>query len=111
MASDVNRQRGVDQVHLPSTETLENLLFVEQLEQRFQATFAHHWWLEFSYEQLAADLGGYGARVLDFLGVERSPLQVLSQKTGDRPLRNMVANWQAMEEAFRGTRWRHLFDE
>jgi LPS sulfotransferase NodH len=104
------QRKQVGAVELSPRLTLWDFEWQQQLEQRARATFAGSHWLELSYEQLAADLHGQSARVLDFLGVDRRSLQVTSVKQGERDPRSLIQNYPALRAVFQGSRWGHVFE-
>lgn len=94
-----------ESVELKPRETIMALESDELLEERFRATFADRRMHVVTYEQLASDLQGTAAQVLDFLGVDVRPLHAQSVKTGERDPRVTVRNWRELTAALRDTRW------
>jgi LPS sulfotransferase NodH len=103
-------RKSIGAIELSPHLTLWDFEWQQQLEQRARATFAGNPCFELSYEQLAADLHGQSARVLDFLGVERRALQVTSVKQGERDPRSLIQNYEALRAVFQGSRWGEVFE-
>ncbi|HEB52007.1 MAG TPA: sulfotransferase [bacterium] len=102
------RPQGPRQVELALHTTLQDFLWQQLQEERAAATFAHLPVLEMSYEELAAAPAEQSGRALDFLEVERRPLQTSSRKTGARDARDLVSNWDEIAAGLRRTPFRHL---
>ena len=75
---------------------------VAKAEQRCVDAFDGHDFLHVVYEDLAADPLGVARGVVEFLGVDPdAELAVRSQKTGTRPLRETIANFDALDARLR----------
>lgn len=63
------------------------------------------------YEEAVADLPGQTARIFDFLGVERVPVQSRALLQGQKPLSEVVKNYAEAMNALHGTRWAGLIEK
>lgn len=67
--------------------------------------FAHHPFMELTYEDLTRDTGAALTRVQSFLGVEPLALAPATLKQEIRPLREAISNYDELARRWRGTRW------
>lgn len=95
---------------LDAAEAAFDFVFVELLEDRFDATFPETDILELDYDDFTVDLPGTRKKLEAFFGLWLSELQPKSKKTGVASLAKGIANLGELQDAFRGTRWQALFD-
>lgn len=76
-----------------------------------RAELQAHPTLDLSYEQLADDWAGTITRIQDFLGVDREPLTPAKQKQEQRPLHEMVVNYDEFAGIGRGNNEKEPLNE
>ena len=63
------------------------------------------------YEDLINDIGAECDRMLDFLGIERTPLQTRTPRQRQQPLSEIVTNYDHLKRHFAETEWADFFEE
>jgi LPS sulfotransferase NodH len=82
----------------------------EAYEAECEARFAGWPMLDVYYEDLAADLNGEVRRVTRLLGVPDANVHAQTRQQNPEPLSQLIANYEELADAFRGTRWSEFFD-
>jgi LPS sulfotransferase NodH len=125
ISQKIATRQGVWKTDRPlSTTTVENKqvsFTVEELTKGFERTreweregehrFRAHPLLPVTYEDLRADPGGTFRRVTDFLGVPPAEPHTDLVRQNPESVRELVANYDELAEAFRGTEWASFFDD
>ncbi|MEN9727886.1 MAG: hypothetical protein RL434_2252 [Pseudomonadota bacterium] len=73
--------------------------------------FAHHPFLELTYEDLTRDTHSSLERIQSHLGVEPRTLAPTTLKQENRPLCEAISNYPELVRRWRGTRWESLLPE
>jgi len=107
--------------HAEKVDTVSITLSTDECEQEFRRVgewealydrvFQDHQMLEVYYERLAAERQTECDRTLDFLGVSGRPLTTSMKKQRKSPLREVIDNYDELEEHFAGTEWARFFEE
>lgn len=93
----------------------------QELEEGFSRTrawehaaverFGDHPFLSVTYENLVRDMSAAFARVLAFLDIPYIEPTTKLQKQNPEKLRDLIANYDEMKDAFAATQWQSFFDE
>jgi LPS sulfotransferase NodH len=83
--------------------------FFELRELQFDFAFEGHERLTLFYEDLASDSQAAFASAQRLLGVELRPLAITSRRQNPEPLRELLANYDELEAAFRDTPYAAFF--
>jgi hypothetical protein len=84
---------------------------VERWRRRADEALASRPRLVVTYEELCAEFETVSARLLGFLGLPRRALRPAVSKLEERPLRQAVSNYDALQARFAGTPLAVHFDE
>lgn len=97
-------------VHVDPQQLERDFVEVERWRRTADAALASRPRLDVVYEDLCADFARVSAGVLDFLGLPRVPLRPAVTRLEARPLREAVANHDALKAHFAATRYAEFFD-
>jgi len=109
-------------VETPGVSTSESpavVFAVDELARQFEQTcrwelggqriFADHAVHDMTYEDLVSDPVEQFRQVTDFLGLEPSVPNTPFRRQNPQPLKRLIANYEELKAAFRGTPWQHFF--
>jgi LPS sulfotransferase NodH len=99
------------QVSFTVDELAEGFARTRRWEQDGDAMFRDHPLLSIHYEDLVADTPTTFRQVTDFLGVPYVEPRTHLVRQNPETVRELVANVDELEAAFRGTEWQSFFDE
>ena len=95
----------VEPVSIPVETLLSNIEMLDRESEKLRGLFRNHPFHEIAYEESLDDTGPAVRGVLDFLGLPPAHLSVPIKKIlPDNPAR-LIANFQEVEEALKGTPW------
>ena len=80
-------------------------------EAEYVERFRNHPVLDIYYEDLIRDIPRAMLEVQDFLGLQPRALTVGTTRQNPEPLRELIANYDELREAFRGSEYAAFFDE
>lgn len=107
--SYVGRVYGDLKITLTADECRKRFNSLHAQEARHCALFAHHPYLEITYEDLVDDPDGSMAAVFSFLGAEPRPARTTLRKQGRAPRTSALANYEELKREFAGSAYARFF--
>ncbi len=97
-------------VTIPVEECRSMFRFVEKREARFDEFLSGHSMVKLSYEDLVERPDDAFEQAQSFLGVAPVQLTVTSRRQNPEPLRDLLANYDELRDAFRNTPYAAFFE-
>ena len=98
----------LNSVKIPVSVLLENLEYIEMASTRMRRTFRDHPFREVAYEDSLEDNGSAMREILKFLGVPSAELSVGIRKILPDDMRQIIANYDELATALRGSRFEYM---
>lgn len=101
----------VPPITLSPKECLDHFRRTIASETLLEHTFGAHPALKLTYEKLVSHPSTENRRICDFLGVDKRPLINRSIRIAPAPLRDQIANFDELRDAFNGSEWNRFLDD
>lgn len=82
-----------------------------RMEAQIEERFSDHRLHALTYEQLVENRSQVLSRVQEFIGVPTRPLQTETEKQRQRPLSQVIENYDVLRREMKGTPWMRFFEE
>ena len=99
-----------DKVTVEPEEIRHAVLESDLTAQHWEGIFRDHKILKLNYEDLVPDPGPEFDRIQSFLGVTPTNLAVKTARQNPEPLAELIANYEELRNAFRGTEYESFLD-
>ena len=109
--SVVEESQREEPIFLPIEECRTQFELTRKWENEFKDFFSKSRVMEVYYEDLAADYVQVMNKVQRFLGLPIQPVAPLTFRQSHRPMREIIANFDQLRQAFRGTEWEGFFEQ
>jgi hypothetical protein len=97
-------------IRLTVGECMEDFARIQGRQISFRESFRDHAMMETTYEAVVDNRDGVRERMAIFLGVARADLTTRTLKINPDDVRQVLENYEALAEAFRGTPYGRYFD-
>jgi len=105
------RKGSAPSVRLSPEECVSYFEETSSLAAEYAASFASHTVLNVTYEELLEMRDVVFEATLDFLGVERAPLQTTLERQRPEPLRVLIENYDEIAATLRGTAYAEFLED
>ena len=108
---DMEESNSAITLVLDKNELEDAFCLTREMERHAEKQFSNHQLISIEYENLITNTQSVFKKLTDFLDVEYSRPQTPLLKQNSRSLREIITNYDALFENFRGTQWEEFFQE
>lgn len=109
--SDASKGVADRRVSLSSKELTEGFEATRKWISQAESMFSEHPMLTLYYEDLVVNSESNIKRAFDFLGVDYCPVSTVLKRQNPESLRDLISNFDELNETFRSTEWRSYFED